>query len=301
MSDFAFELKPAIRKAIPPLVGLWGKSGSGKTYSALLLARGLVGPKGKIAVIDTENHRAGFYADMVGGWEHLDLQPPFSPDKFSAAFKFCEDQKADVIVVDSISHVWSGQGGVLDMAETGTSKTGKKLTGVIAWKVPKMAYKRMLNNLIRSPIPVIFCIRAKDGVKQVGQEVVQTGPQPIADKDMIYEMTVDLHLVKDGQYDLETSKMLPATLRDIIKSGGVVNEVMGKAIAEYCGAGVAPDETLEKLKRDGANAATEGVEAYTAWLKTIPDANKPKIKQYHKEWSATAKAADAEPEGEYAI
>lgn len=291
-ADFNFELKPAVKEAVPPLIGLWGTSGCGKTYSALLLARGIVGPEGKIAVIDTENGRAKFYADVSAPWLHLDLEPPFTPDKYSAAFKYCEEQGMDIIIVDSMSHVWEGQGGVLDKAE----EVGG--VGLRKWNVAKMPYKRMMNNLIRSRLPVIFCLRAKEVVKQVGAgknaRIEKGGFTPIAEKNFVYEMTVDLHLIKDGTYDLETSKTIPTTLRPSIPADGVLGEAMGTAIAEWCGSGADPDEEYLDLKRAGENAATEGVETYKKWLSKLKKAQKDKIQKHHADWSAMAKAADAE-------
>jgi len=208
MSDFNFQLKPAQRTAIPGLFSLWGPQGCGKTLSALLLARGIVGPKGKIGLMDTENERALFYANRpdVGPWFHLDIQPPFTPEKYSAAFKFLEDQKMDIIIVDSGSHVWGGEGGVLDQADNATTKSGGEMYGLAKWKAPKTAHKRMMNNLTRSPVPVIFCLRAKEASKQVGKgkdmEIVSLGWQPICEKNMPYEMTLDLRMTKDGHYDL---------------------------------------------------------------------------------------------------
>jgi hypothetical protein len=291
-ADFNFELKQATKEAVPPLIGLWGKSGSGKTYSALLLARGIVGPKGRIAFIDTENGRAKFYADVAGGWEHLALDPPFTPDKYSAAFKFCEEQGADIIVVDSMSHVWEGEGGVLDIAE---AKGGH---GLLKWKAPKMAHKRMMNNLIRSRLPVIFCLRAKDATKQVGKDIVSVGWQPIAEKNFVFEMTVDLHMTEDGHYDLETSKTLPAELRGVFTPDGQITEEIGAEVAAWCGAGDAQDDEYERLKRDGVDAATRGVDAYKEWVGSLTDKQKPKLKKHHKEWTAMAKAADVEKDEE---
>jgi hypothetical protein len=191
-----------------------------------------------------------------------------------------------------MSHVWEGEGGVLDQAE---AKGGN---GLGKWKAPKMAHKRMVNNLIRSRLPVIFCIRAKDGVKQLGTgkdaEIVHTGPEPIADKNFVYEMTVDLHLTKDGHYDLSTGKTLPSTLRPFIPTDGVVNEAMGQAIANWCGSGALQDEEYFKLKRDGVDASTKGSEAYKEWIATLNDAQKNKVRHHHKEWSKEAVKADEE-------
>lgn len=290
MSEFSFELKPAKKTSVPPLIGLWGKSGSGKTYSAILLARGLVGPKGKIAVIDTENQRAKFYSDLAGGWDHLDLQPPFSSDKYSAAFKFCEEQGAKAIVVDSMSHAWDGSGGVLDQAD----EIGG--VGLSKWKKPKFAYKKMMNNLLRSPIPVIFCVRAKDGVKQVGRgkeaEIVSIGEVPISEKSFIFEMTIDLCMTKDGKYNLEKSKAIPEALRKVIKPDGVVGIDMGAAIAEWSGSGVSIDPEVIKLKQSGREAAIGGMETFTAWGKALSAEQRDKVKAYLSDMTKEAKAAD---------
>jgi hypothetical protein len=293
-SEYVFELKPAVKQAVPPLIALWGKSGSGKTYSAILLARGLVGPKGKVAVIDTENNRAKFYSDIGGGWLHLDLQPPFSPAKYSAAFKFCETQGANVIVVDSMSHVWSGDGGVLDTAD----EIGG--VGLHKWKAPKFEYKKMMNSLLRSSIPVIFCVRAKDGVKQVGRgkdaEIVSVGVVPIAEKGFIFEMTVDLHMTRDGAYDLEKSKAIPSALRGIIRPDGIVNEAMGAGIAEWAGSGQSVDPEFIRLKQSGRDAAIQGLATYTAWGKALTETQKKQLGPFLKGWLDEAKAADASKE-----
>ncbi len=57
------EIRKALRKQAKIKLALQGSAGSGKTYSALLLASGMtVWPK--IAVIDTENHSADLYAHL---------------------------------------------------------------------------------------------------------------------------------------------------------------------------------------------------------------------------------------------
>lgn len=289
-----FKLKTAKKEAIPALIGLWGASGSGKTYSAIVLARGLVGQKGKIAVLDTENSRSKFYAELAGGWQHMDMQPPFTPSRYTEAFKACEDQGADVIVVDSMSHVWSGEGGILDQVDAKPDTSG-----LARWKSPKMEHHRMTNKLLRSTIPVIFCIREKEGTKQIKENgktvIISTGPTPIAEKNFVYEMTIDLRLTKDGKYDLEKSKTIPKALRSVITSDGIVNEAMGKAIAEWSGSGVESDAEYTKLKCDGKDAAMRGMDAYTSWGKSLTAAQKDKVKSHLSEWTKEAKLVDLPP------
>jgi hypothetical protein len=109
MSEFV--LKPASRQGIKPLIGLYGKSGGGKTRSALLLARGIVGDKGRIGLIDTENRRGHIFADVIpGGYQVLDLDAPFSPDRYVSAMEVIE-KNCDILIMDSMRHTGNARGG----------------------------------------------------------------------------------------------------------------------------------------------------------------------------------------------
>lgn len=309
--DFKFEIKEAKKEAIPPLVGLFGKSGSGKTYSALLLARGMVGEKGKIVLIDTENGRAKYYSDSkeIGKWFHLDMQPPFTPEKYSAALEFSEKQGADVTIFDSASHVWEEL--VLD-AESARTKDGREMPGLAKWKDPKISHKRMLNKLIRTTKPVIFCLRSKDGVKQEGfgkdMKIIQLGEQPICERGFIYEMTIALHLTKDGMFDLNNSKAIPSPLRPYIKEGGKVGIDMGKSISKWANSGEEMDvekikknseaieddfKTKESLVAKGEETSKLGRNAYSSWISTLNDKQKDMVRNHHKLWSEIAKDVDS--------
>src|SRR3990167_6904142 len=205
-----FKIMPAVRKQIPGLFGFWGFSDSGKTYSALRFARGLVGPKGKIVLADTENERAKLYAGKFGGGDHIDFQPPFTPERYRAALDAAVGATAAVLIVDSFSHVWEGEGGVLDMADNAKTSSGKVMEGLGKWKRPKMAFKRMANAMFRAPIPIIFCLRAKDKNVQVGKgkeaQIVPIGEAPICEARFVYEMTVSVHLEAGTHKPLEPIK-----------------------------------------------------------------------------------------------
>lgn len=97
-------------------LALSGVSGSGKTYSALLLAKGL---GGRIAVVDTERGSASLYADMPGipDFDVLDLEAPFSPERYVEAIRAAESAGYDVLIIDSMSHEWTGKGGCLELAD----------------------------------------------------------------------------------------------------------------------------------------------------------------------------------------
>lgn len=296
-----FDVKKAERESVPALIGLWGPSGSGKTYTALEVARGLVGPEGKIVVVDTENGRAKFYADKVGGWHHIDFQPPFTPQRYSEAMKAAEDAGADVIIIDSMSHVWEGEGGVLDMADA------NNVFGLQKFKAPKTLFKRMMNNLLRSRVNVIFCLRAKSLNVQVGKgkeaQIVDRGLTPICEKNFIFEMTVSALLGPDHKPVFESTEDLkcnpavpsvkvPEGAAGAIKRGAVMDEKTGEAIAEWLGGGVSVDHDLRELQRTARDKATEGSIAMRDWWAAIGPAKQKQLVGMREELRAVAGQAD---------
>src|SRR5262245_20948635 len=111
-----FSFRPARRSEAKPLIGLYSESGCGKTWSALMLARGFVGPAGKIGMIETESGRGEAYADVLpGGYDVLPIRENLSPENYGRALTIAEQAKFDALIIDSASHEWEGAGGVLGM------------------------------------------------------------------------------------------------------------------------------------------------------------------------------------------
>src|ERR1700753_4229350 len=108
------ELRKASKQKAKIRMGFSAVSGGGKTYSSLLVAKGLAGSWDKIAIIDTENNSADLYADL-GEFNTLPLQAPYSPERYIQAIKTCEDAGMEVIILDSITHEWDGKGGCLEI------------------------------------------------------------------------------------------------------------------------------------------------------------------------------------------
>lgn len=289
-----FKVTEAVREAVPALIALWGFSDSGKTYSALRLGRGLVGPKGKIVVIDTENKRAKLYAGLFGGWQHIDMQPPFTPQRYTAAFDAARRAGANVIIVDSMSHVWEGEGGVLDQADASTSK------GLMKWKAPKTAYKRMTNALFRSPVHMIFCVRAKEKfVQQLdsrGKEsIVSAGHVPICDNRFIYEMTVAAHMESGTRCPLGPVKA-PDPIARAIVPGEYIAEECGEKIAAWLAGGAPVDHETAALATSARAVAAEGTEALRKWWMTLSKAQRASLGDIIAELKDLATEADAEAE-----
>jgi len=108
------QLKKAQKKQVKLKMGISGASGFGKTYSALLLAYGITGSWDKIAVIDTENESASLYSDL-GDYNVLPVNAPYSPERYIEAINTCVDANMEVIIIDSMTHEWDGEGGCLDI------------------------------------------------------------------------------------------------------------------------------------------------------------------------------------------
>lgn len=303
-TEFQFTSTLAQKEDTPALITLWGGTGSGKTLSALKLARGLAGPDGMIMVADTENKRALFYAEESAPWHHVDLQPPFTPAKYEAAAKWMQHKGAKVIIVDSQSHVWQGEGGVLEMADRNSAK------GQMKWKDPKLSHQRMMNALCRSRCHMIFCCRQKEVMKTVRidgkDQYVFDKFSPIVEKNFIFEQTVALRVTGEGYYDRpligedaadksrETYYKVPKGLKNIIPIGGRIDEEMGRKIGEYMAEGVKRDEEQLQLIQAGQEIAYDGMDAYKAWFEKLTKEQRAKVLSRHEDFKSTAAAVDQE-------
>src|SRR5262245_11660644 len=139
-----FQFAPAKREQVSLLIALAGASGSGKTFSALRLARGMA-PAGKIAFIDTEARRGLHYADQFD-FLHSDMCPRFAPARFVEGIAAAEAAGAEVVIIDSFSHEYDGVGGIMDWADRLASEGVK---GPAAWKDPKAAHKKLMQALLQ--------------------------------------------------------------------------------------------------------------------------------------------------------
>lgn len=246
MSEFT--LQQASRQGIKPLIGLYGKSGGGKTRSALILARGIVGEKGKIGLIDTENRRGHIFADVIpGGYLVVDMDAPFSPERYVSAMEVIE-KNCDILVIDSMTHEWNGEGGIIEMQEAELTRMAgddwkkRESCKMAAWIKPKFAHKKMVYRLLRSPLPVICCLRGEEKThmsKKDGKTVVITDEfsSPIYDARFIFEMLINGEVYsKEGKGGyLRIEKITHETLFDCLpKPGEQIAYRHGEALAKWC-------------------------------------------------------------------
>lgn len=156
-----FTKSTARRERIKLMIGLAGPSGSGKTYSALQIAFGITGDWKKIAVIDTENGSALYYADHkdFGPFDHMpfphDIQDGYHPHNYCRAIEAVEaDPNIEVVIIDSVSHEWEGRGGAIDIVDGIGS-------GFSAWKIVTPLHNDFIDKMRNSRLHVIGCMRTK--------------------------------------------------------------------------------------------------------------------------------------------
>jgi hypothetical protein len=135
-----------------------------------------------------------------------------------------------------MSHEWEGSGGVTEMATEIEIRSGK--SGLHCWKEPKMQHARMMLKLLRTPMPVICCLRAKrksrQGKDEKGKTVIVKDEfaTPKQDGDFIFEMTVHAELMPD--HALRVTKLGHPALAEIFKTGEMVTIETGQRLAAWC-------------------------------------------------------------------
>ena len=230
------EIRKALRKQAKIKLALQGSAGSGKTFSALLLASGMtVWPK--IAVIDTENHSADLYAHL-GEFNVLQLSKPFSPERYISAIEICEQEGMEVVIIDSITHEWEGSGGILDIHG---NMPGNSFTN---WSKITPRHNAFVQKILESPCHIICSIRTKTDYvlsekngKMVPEKV---GMKGITRDGMDYEFTIVFDL--DLKHNATASKDRTGLFMD--KPEAIITQEHGRRILQWCKKGTSLEEVI---------------------------------------------------------
>ena len=232
------------------IVGLTGPSFSGKTNSALRLATGMqrvVG--GEIGFVDTESNRGLQYKNDFA-FRHVPFAPPHSPAAYEEAIDYCVGRGFKIVVIDSMSHEHSGEGGVLDQIEDYMAKHDWKESYKWAAHIEPKAQRRRLNRRIvglGGQIIFVLCYRAVDKIKPApkgspNKEPVHLGYQAETTSSLPYEMTVRFLLppASDGRPNLtpdtefeKLSIKMPGSFREWFKPGLQLTEDLGERLARW--------------------------------------------------------------------
>lgn len=171
-------------------LALLGPSGSGKTYTALQVAKHL---GQRIAVIDSERGSASLYAGDVADFDVLELES-FAPRNYVRAIKAAEAEGYDVVVVDSLTHAWSGKDGALDMVEKARQRT-RSQNSFTAWRDITPEHNALVDALVGCNAHLIATMRVKTAYElqedDRGKKVpVKLGLAPVQRDGLEYEFSI---------------------------------------------------------------------------------------------------------------
>lgn len=278
----SISFRPAKLEAGLVFIGLSGPSWSGKTYSALRIATGIAGG-GKILGIDTENGRMLHYANKFQ-FDHTLLDPPFSPQRYGEVIRAAAALKPSVVIVDSLTHEHTGEGGVLDMHDAELSKGKKDPT---AWIEPKRARKRLIMDILRLKCHVIVCMRAEDQTEWVKDDKGKTTPVPkrtlsghvgwipVVGKEWPYEFTVSL-LVTPEALGVPKPVKLYEELKPFVPLDQPLSEETGKQLARWA-AGTSTSGSDPQAGGAGGNPAPVSAASPTDEQPSDPEALRAQI------------------------
>ncbi len=248
-----FEFRDAVRKDVPLLILLAGGTGSGKTESALRLATGLSSGK-PFVVIDTERGRALHKADDYT-FKHCPFEEPFTPERYVEVIAQADGLGLPVIVIDSGSHEYEGEGGVLDIREAEFERLGRRNeVSASSWIPAKARHKKYRNALLRTHSHVIVCHRAEDKIeiaKEGGKTVVRpkqtlTGADgwvPICERRLPFEATISLLLTADAPGFPKPIK-LEERHAPLVPLNERLSEDTGRLLGEWAAGGAGQAVTL---------------------------------------------------------
>lgn len=194
-----FVIRRAERKKAKLRLALMGTSGSGKTYSALQLAFGL---GGKIGFIDTEHGSGELYAHL-GEYDVLQLEAPYTVEKYRNAIKAFEDAGCySTIIIDSLSHAWAGEGGLLDK-QGQLESSGRFKNSFATWREITPDHNKLVEELLNSPCHIIGTMRSKTEYALEQNDKGKTVPRkiglaPVQRDGLEYEFTVVLDINQEN-------------------------------------------------------------------------------------------------------
>ena len=259
---------------------IWAKillnspSGGGKTYSALRLATGMARKCGsRVAAIDTENKRIRYYANEFD-FDDLQLDAPYSPEKYIKAIDEAVDAGYKVLVIDSLSHEWSF---CLDLVNSmpGTNSYTK-------WKTVTPRHDAFKEKILQAPIHIIATVRGKDEYvleENNGKKVPKKIGLVYSQRDGLeFEYTVTLNLDQDTHH-FSAAKDNTHLFEDRFE---LLTEKDGEAIWEWANSGdvvvAAPKKVTAPVVEEptGEPTLADIITEIDALAKSLPNLGIPK-------------------------
>lgn len=252
------QVETARRERLKVHMLLAGVTNSGKTVSALLIAKGIVAEMypdlqesaqwGLIGVIDTEHRRASLNAQKqvgdtkIGEFHVVNMDAPYTVERYESAFGLLARTGCQVIIVDSITHNWEGLGGILHKVD----QSGGQFS---AWGKVKPDLKRFQDLLVSSQMHVISTVRVKQDYVVVANDKgkmapVKVGLKNITKDDLDYEYAIAFRLEADHiAYPVKDNS-------DIFTEPTQLTEEHGKKLYKWAEQGVDVAEEQRKQREE---------------------------------------------------
>lgn len=266
------EIRKAQRRKAKLRLGIAAPSGAGKTYSALLMAFGL---GGKVGLIDTEHGSGDLYAHL-GDYSVIGIEAPYTVTKYTEAIKAFEDAGFDTIIIDSLSHAWAGDGGLLDKQGKIADRPGAN--GYAAWRTITPEHNALVDAMLQSTSHIIATMRAKqDYVLETNEKGKQTpkkvGLAPVQREGMEYEFTVMLDV--DMKHVASASKDRTGLFDGLYFT---INQNTGKELLAWLETGEAGPDVAAILKGIAGSATLEILKSsFEAAMQMLPKAHWSKV------------------------
>jgi hypothetical protein len=265
-----FQIRKAKRSAAKARILLTSPSGGGKTYGALLLSKGL---GGRTVVIDTEEGSSDLY-DALHEFDVIDLKPPFTPERYIEAISAAEAAGYEVIIVDSVTHCWSGTGGCLELLDD-IAKAQFKGNTWSAFSVITPRWRAFVDKMLRSPAHIICTGRSKTETAQVDEggrkRVAKLGMKLEARDGLEYEFTVVLDLIHDGHYATVSKDRTGLFAGDpkpiTVETGKQVAAWLSDGLPSPVASGQTPARTA-----DATGGTGDGSPVRKGWLERVNEA-----------------------------
>ena len=233
------KIRQAERRQAKIKLALQGAAGSGKTFSGLLLSRGLVSDWSKVAIIDTENGSADLYAHL-GQYQVLPLKPPFSPERYMKAIETCEAAGMEAIVIDSISHCWDY------LLDYHANLQGNSFTN---WAKVTPRQRNFIEKILQSEAHIIATMRTKQDYvlnQKDGKFVPEkVGLKAIQRDGVDYEFTVVFDL--DLQHHCKATKDRTGLFMD--QPEFKITTATGEQVRQWCEAGTTVEEVRQMIRK----------------------------------------------------
>lgn len=213
-------------------VAMTGPAGAGKTLSALKFAKGLT-KNGRVGVVDSENGSASLYADQFPGWKYFvkKIEPPYTARKYLDALVEAEQAGMEALIIDSYTHVWAGEGGLLQQKEALDRRAGSN--SFTNWAQITRVHEQLKGKILHSNMHIVATMRSKQEYiletnERGKQAPKKVGLKPIQREDMEYEFTLCFDIGMDHQYIVskDRTNLFDGTV-------AMVDEKTGRAVADW--------------------------------------------------------------------